>query len=451
MTDGGTADAGRAEVADVEDALLARWPETRLEPSLDRIAALVALLGDPQRAYPVIHVAGTNGKGSTARLVESVLRAFGLRTGLFTSPHLSDVRERITLDGEPISPEGFVAAYRDVEPYLGLVDARFLQTPLSYFEVLTAMGFAAFADAPVGVAVVETGMGGTWDATNVADGAVCVVTPVDLDHVEYLGPDLAAIAAEKAGIVKPGSVAVLAGQAPEAAVVLLARAAEVGAGVLREGVEFGVVRRDVAVGGQLLALQTPAGVYPDLFLPLHGAHQAQNAAVALAAVEAFFGARDRMLDVDVVREGFAAATSPGRLEVVRRGPTVLVDAAHNPHGARAVAQALTDEFAFARLVGVVAVLADKDAEGLLAALEPVLDHVVVTRNSSPRCLPVDRLATVAAEVFGEDRVSAAPSLPEAVDTALALVDDALADGGTGVLVTGSVVTAGEARRLLAGS
>jgi dihydrofolate synthase/folylpolyglutamate synthase len=443
--------ADGAEFDRIQQALLRRWPETRLEPSLDRIRALVDLLGEPQNAYPVIHVAGTNGKGSTARLAESVLRAYGLRTGLMSSPHLSDVRERIALDGEPIPVEGFVAAYRDVEPYLALVDDRHLETPLSYFEVLTAMGFAAFADAPVAVAVVETGMGGTWDATNVADGVVSVVTPVDLDHMDYLGPDLATIAAEKAGVIKPGGVAVLAQQAPDAAVVLLRRAAEVGAVVLREGIEFGVRHRDVAVGGQLLAIQTPAGVYDELYLPLHGVHQAHNAAVALAAVEAFFGAGEQRLDPEVVRQGFASATSPGRLEVLRRSPTVLVDAAHNPHAARALAAAVAEEFAFDRLVGVVAVLVDKDVTGMLAALEPVLEQVVVTRNSSPRCLPVDALAAAAADVFGDERVLVAPTLPEALDLAIALVDDPLEVGGTGVLVTGSVVTAGEARLLLAGS
>lgn len=447
----GDEQADRVEFDRIQQALLRRWPETRLEPSLDRIAALVDLLGDPQRAYPVIQVAGTNGKSSTVRIIESVLRAFGLRTGLYTSPHLVDVRERISIDGAPISVERFVEVYRDVEPYLELVDARFLATPLSYFEVLTAMGYVAFADAPVGVAVVETGMGGTWDATNVARGVVSVVTPVDLDHMEYLGPDVATIAAEKAGVIHPGSVAVLSQQAPEAAEVLVRRAAEVGAPVLREGLEFGVRHRDVAVGGQLLALQTPAGVYDELFLPVHGGHQAHNAAVALAAVEAFFGAGEEMLDVEAVRAGFAQVSSPGRLEVLRRSPTVLVDAAHNPHGARALAAALAEEFSFDRLVGVVAVLADKDAAGLLEALEPVLDHVVVTRTASPRAMPLEQLAAVAVEVMGEGRVSAVPDLPDALDAAIALVDDPAHPGGAGVLVTGSVVTAGEARRLLAGS
>jgi dihydrofolate synthase / folylpolyglutamate synthase len=437
--------------ARVQAALLARWPETKLEPSLDRMAALVDLLGDPQRAYPVIHVAGTNGKSSTSRMIESVLRAFGLRTGLVTSPHLVDVRERILLDGEPISIERFVDVYGDIEPYLALVDAQFPDTPLSYFEVLTAMAFAGFADAPVGVAVVETGMGGTWDATNVGDGTVAVITPIDLDHMDYLGPDIESIAGEKAGIIKPGAVAVLAQQKVAAAEVLLARSAEVGAAVLREGLEFGVRHRDVAVGGQLLALQTPAGVYDEVFLPLHGAHQAHNAALALAAVEVFFGAGERLVEIDAVREGFATVVSPGRMEVVRTRPTVMLDAAHNPHGAQALATALAEEFSFDRLVGVVGVLADKDAAGVLGALEPVLDSIVVTQAATPRVMPVDDLAAIAVEVFGDDRVSVEPLLLDALDAAIALVDDPGATSGMGVVVTGSVITAGQARALLAGS
>lgn len=439
----------------VQAALLSRWPESKLDPSLDRIAALVDLLGRPQAAYPVVHLAGTNGKSSTARMVESVLRAFGLRTGLVTSPHLVDVRERILLDGEPISRERFVEVYDDIEPYLAMVDARFGDTPLSYFEVLTAMAYAAFADAPVGVGVVETGMGGTWDATNVADGAVAVITPVDLDHTEYLGTDVETIAGEKAGIIKPGSVAVLAQQQVAAAEVVLARSAEVGASVLREGLEFGVRHRDIAVGGQLLALQTPAGVYEEVFVPLHGAHQAQNAALALAAVEVFFGAGERMLDIDVVREGFATVASPGRMEIVRAAPTIMLDAAHNPHGAQALAAALAEEFSFDTLVGVVGVLADKDAPGLLGALEPVLDKVVVTQAQTPRVMAVDDLAAIAVEVFGDDRVLVAPTLLDAIDTAIAQVDNPDATGatvtGAGVIVTGSVITAGQARQLLAGS
>ncbi|MCU0266137.1 MAG: bifunctional folylpolyglutamate synthase/dihydrofolate synthase, partial [Actinomycetia bacterium] len=402
------------------------------------------LLGDPQAALPVVLVAGTNGKTSTARMVDALLRAFGLRVGRYTSPHLESVTERIALDGVPVDAERFVASYAEVAPYLDVVDARH-DHPLSFFEVLTAMAYATFADAPVDVAVVEVGLGGTWDATNLAHATVAVVTPVALDHQAYLGETLPEIAGEKAGVVKAGSFAVLAQQPPEAAQVLLRRCAEVEATVAREGFEFGVLSVVTAVGGQLLVLRGLDAEYDEVFLPLHGAHQAHNAAVALAAVEALLGGR--RLDADLVRAGLAQVRSPGRLEVLRRSPTVLVDAAHNPAGARALAAALTEEFAFDRLVGVVAVLADKDARGILEALEPVLTDLVVTRTSSPRALDPDRLAEVAVEVFGADRVSVAPRLADALDEAVALAEDP-ALGGAGVLVTGSVVTAGEARRLL---
>ncbi|MBI1378644.1 MAG: dihydrofolate synthase [Frankiales bacterium] len=436
----------------LERELTARWPESRIEPTLERVRAVTDLLGEPQAAMPVIHLAGTNGKTSAARMVESLLRSFGLRTGLFTSPHLHSVRERIRIDGEAVDIERFVRVHDDVRPYVDLVDARSTAEggpALSFFEVMTVLAYATFADAPVDVAVVETGMGGTWDATNVADGTVAVITPVSYDHMDYLGSDLAAIAGEKAGIIKPGAMVVLSAQEPEAAEVLLRRALEQGATVAREGVEFGVVDRTPAVGGQLLSLQGPAGRYDEVFLPLFGAHQAANAAAAIAAVEAFLGGGGEPLNADLVRAGFAAVESPGRLEVVRRSPTVVVDAAHNPHGAAALAAAVSDSFDFTELVGVVAVLADKDARGLLEALEPVLAHVVVSRSSSPRALGVADLEALATEVFGADRVSSAPRLSDAIERAVALADAAAADlGGTGVLVTGSVVTAAEARALL---
>jgi len=435
-------------LARVEAALAARWPESRIDPSLDRMRDLVDLLGQPQRSYPVIHVAGTNGKTSTARIIDALLLEFGLRTGRATSPHLESVTERISLDGLPVDPDRLVAAYDELRPYLDLVDARHPGTPLSYFEVVTALAFVTFADAPVDVAVVEVGMGGTWDATNVADGHVAVITPIGLDHAEYLGDDLADVAAEKAGIVKPRSLAVVAQQRAEAAEVVLRRCVEVGATVAREGLEFGVRHRDVAVGGQALAVQGLAGVYDELFLPLHGAHQAQNAACGIAAVEGFLGGGRDLLDVEAVRAGLARVSSPGRLEVVRRSPTVLVDAAHNPHGAHALVAALQDSFSFTRLVGVVAVLEDKDALGLLEALEPVLAAVVVTRNSSPRSLPVEDIARLAVEVFGPDRVEVAERLDDAIDAAVGLAEEDATFGGPGVLVTGSVVTVGDARILL---
>jgi len=433
----------------VEAALRTRWPESRIEPSLDRIRTLVDLLGDPQTAYPVIHVAGTNGKTSTARMIDALLRGFGLRVGRFTSPHLASVTERISLNGEPIDRRRFVDTFDDVAPYVDLVDKE-QPVPLSYFEVLTAMGFVAFADAPVDVAVVEVGMGGSWDSTNVVDGRVAVVAPVALDHTRYLGSTVAAIAAEKAGIIKPGCIAVLASQSPEAADVLLRRSAEVQATVAREGLEFGVLRRAVAVGGQQLVLQGLGGVYDELFLPLYGAFQAQNAACALAAVEAFFGAGAAgSLDLDTVRAGFAEVTSPGRLEPVRSAPTVLVDAAHNTHGMAATVAAVAEAFQFRRLVGVVAVLADKDVRGMLGALQPALDEIVVTESSSHRRLPADDLAAVAVEIFGADRVTVEPRLDDAIETAIRLAEEGEDQlGGSGVLITGSVITAGEARTLL---
>lgn len=437
-------------VRDLWAALEARWPENVIAPSLARITALTDLLGQPQTTYPVIHVTGTNGKTSTARMIESLLRAFGLRTGLFTSPHLSDARERICLEGEPIDEQRLLDTWVEIEPYVGVVDANSLAdggVPLSYFEILTALAFAAFADAPVDVGVVEVGLGGTWDSTNVAQGAVAVIGPIGLDHREYLGETLADVAENKAGIIEPESVAVVAAQELEAAEVVLRRAVEVGATVAREGLEFGVVARGVAVGGQVLSLRGLSGQYDDVFLPLFGEHQAHNAAVALAAVEVFLGGMG-VLDADIVREGFAAVTSPGRLEVVRRSPTILVDAAHNPHGATALAQAIVDSFDFTSLVGLVGVLQEKDAMGILMALEPCLDRIVVTQPSSPRAMPADDLARLAEDVFGEDRVFVEPDLPDALERAAALAEEAGEFGGSGVLVTGSVVLVGQARALL---
>ena len=434
---------------EVEDALLSRWPETRLEPSLDRIQAFTELLGDPQSSFRLIHLTGTNGKTSTSRMIDTLLRALELRTGRFTSPHVERMTERISIDGEPLTDEEFVRAFNDVAPYTHLVDDD-QEHPLSFFETVVGMAYAAFADAPVDVAVVEVGMGGSWDATNVADADVAVVLPIAVDHAQYLGDSPVAIAEEKAGIIKPGSIAVLAQQSPEVAELLMSRAAEVGATVAREGVEFGVVSRVPAVGGQVLSLQGLRGRYDEVFLPLYGAHQAQNAAVALAAVEAFAG--EQPLDEEIVRAAFAEVTSPGRLEIVRRSPTVVLDAAHNPHGAEALGAALEDSFTFSPLIGVLGVMTDKDHEGLLAALEPHLAHVICSQNSTARALPAGRLAEAARAVFGEDRVSVATRLADAIDQAAALAEAGEAFGsplGSGaVLVTGSVVTVGEARSLL---
>ncbi len=442
-----------------EREILSRRPESSIEPTLDRIATLVNLLGDPQRAFPVIHITGTNGKTSMARMIDALLRERGLRTGRFTSPHLTSMRERICIDGQPLDPERFVALYQEIEPYLKLTDQRY-GVPLSFFEVLTGMAFAAFADAPVDVAVVEVGLGGTWDATNVADGTVAVVGPVGIDHTQYLGDTVEEIATEKAGIIKPGALAVLAQQSLPAAEVLLRRVSEVGATVAREGIEFGVLEREIALGGQLLTLRGLNGTYPEVFLPLFGVHQAGNAACALAAAEGFGGAAQDgpsgpeghgPLDADLVRRAFAALRSPGRLEVLRRSPTLIVDAAHNPAGMAATAAAVTEGFSFSRLVGVLAVSADKDVAGMLDELEPVLSDLVVTRNSADRSMPAEELAGLARDVFGADRVQVAARMDDAIEMAVALADetpDADLPGGGGVLVTGSVVTAGDARQLL---
>ncbi len=371
------------------------------------MAELVGLLGDPQRACPVIHITGTNGKTSTARMSDVLLRARGLRTGRFTSPHLVSIRERICIDGAPISPERFVAAYDEIIPYVNLVDERH-PVAMSFFEVLTGMAFAVFADTPVDVVVLEVGVGGRLDCTNVADGVVAVITPISIDHTRLLGDTMEEITAEKAGIIKPGAVAILAQQPLGAAEVLLRHAVEVGATVAREGVEFGVLSREQAVGGQQIALRGLRGTYEDVYLPLFGEYQAGNAACALAAVEAFAGVSEEGetsgLDAGLVREAFATVTSPGRLEVVRRSPTIIIDAAHNPAGMAATSAAVQESFTFTHLTGVFAASGDKDVLGMLAELEPLLDEIVVTRNSSERSMEPGEVAELAADVFGEDRM-----------------------------------------------
>ncbi len=439
-------------LAAVEAVLNRRWPETRIEPTLQRVTALLDLLGNPQRAYPVIQIAGTNGKTSVARMIDALLTTMGLRTGRFTSPHLQKVTERISLDGEPIDDARYVETFGDIAPYVDMVDAgseRSGGVALSKFEILTAMAFAAFADAPVDVAIVEVGIGGTWDSTNVVDATVAAITPIGIDHIDYLGPDLESIAGNKAGIIKRGATAVIGAQDPDAMTVLLRRAVEQDATVARFGSEFDVAERSVAVGGQLLTLQGLSAIYPDVFLPLHGAHQAGNASLALAAVEAFLGAgRDRSLDLQTVQDGFASVASPGRLERVRTSPMILVDAAHNPHGATALATALAEEFSFTRLVGVLAVMADKDVRGIAEALADSFDEVVVTVNSSPRSMPVADLAELAGDVFGEHRVHTAERMDEAIALAVDLAeDDPEAAAGAAVLITGSVVSAGDGRAL----
>jgi dihydrofolate synthase / folylpolyglutamate synthase len=434
---------------EVEQALLARWPESRLEPTLDRIAAFTELLGEPQRSYPVVHLTGTNGKTSTSRMVDTLIRATGLRTGRFTSPHVESMTERISVDGEPLSEQAFVEAYEEVAGLAAIVDEE-QPNPLSFFELVVAMAYSTFANAPVDAAVVEVGMGGSWDATNVADATVAVMLPIDVDHTAYLGSRPVDIAREKAGIIKPGSTVVSAAQADDVAAVIAERATEVGATLLWQGRDFGVAHRVPAVGGQLVRLSGLRAEYDEVFLPLYGAHQAQNAAVAVAAVEAFIGAEP--LAGDLVHEAFEQVTSPGRLEIIRRSPTIVLDAAHNPHGAAALVDALDDSFTFSPLIGVVGVMTDKDYEGVLGALEPAMAAIVCTQNSTARALPAEELAEVARGIFGIDRVYVAPRLDDAIDQAATLAEEGgifgEAIGSGGVLITGSVVTVGEARSML---
>ena len=439
----------RPTYGDVERALLGRWPETKLEPSLERIRSLTRLLGDPQASYPVIHLTGTNGKTSTSRMIDELLRAIGLRTGRFTSPHLESMTERICIDGAPLTQDLFIDAFADVAAFAQIVDDS-SEHPLSFFELLVGMAFAAFADSPVDVAIVEVGMGGSWDATNVADGQIAVVTPIGVDHARYLGDQPEIIAVEKAGIIKAGSHVVVAEQEQAVQDVLTQRANEVGAAISHEGTDFRVLSRVQALGGQVIELQGISGRYAEVFLPLYGAHQAHNAAYALAAVESFIGGTE--LDADLVREAFANVTSPGRLEVVRTSPTIVVDAAHNPHGATASIEAVQEAFNFSPLIGVVGVMADKDIEEMLRIFEPVMAQIVCTQNGSDRSMPAAELGELAEDIFGEDRVHMVSRLDDALELAIGMAESAEgyeeALGSGGVLVTGSVVTVGEARVLL---
>jgi dihydrofolate synthase/folylpolyglutamate synthase len=430
----------------VEAALLKRLPESQIEPSLVRIAALLDALGSPELSYPTVHIGGTNGKTSTARMVDSLFTELDYRTGRFTSPHLESMLERISIKGEPISPEGFIASYNDIALYLDLIDSR-QPHPISFFEAVTALAFVAFAEFPVDLGIIEVGMGGQWDATNVVSSAVSVIMPIGLDHTEYLGDTLEEIAQTKSGIIKPESHVVLAAQEPEVARILMEKIIEKSAIPYREGVEFSLLRRDIAVGGQMISIQGIYSQYTDIYLPLYGAHQASNAAVALATAEAFVG---MALDEEVVRNAFANVKSPGRLEVLHRDPTVIVDAAHNPHGARALANTLQTEFDFESIFCVLAILGDKDVIGVLKELEPVVDRLVVSQSNSPRAFEVEKLYAEAIKIFGADRVYKEANLINAITYASEQVTllNQVSEGVSAVVITGSVVTAGEARSVL---
>lgn len=429
--------------------IISRAPEHDIDPTLDRVLEVLDLLGNPHRAYRVIHVAGTNGKSSTSRMVDALVREHGLRTGRFTSPHLTSVTERISVDGDPISDERFVEVWQDVAPYVHMVDAKNVaegKPRLSFFEVLTVMAFAAFADAPIDVAIIEVGLGGLWDCTNVINGEVAVITPVALDHERFLGTTISEVATQKAGIIKPDATVVISQQKEAALDVLLAAAADKGDRVVRDGDQLEVLDRQVAVGGQLLTLRTTGGVYSELYLPLHGQHQAHNALAALAAVEALITGGSA-LSGEIVETAFAQVTSPGRLELVRTSPTILVDGAHNPAGAEALADALEEAFAFNRLIGVVGQMADKDVESFLSILEPILTEIVITAPISDRAMDVESLTAFASEVFGEDRVHRADRLDDAIDQAATLAESG-GEPNSGVVITGSLITVAQARILL---
>jgi dihydrofolate synthase/folylpolyglutamate synthase len=457
-TSGNVGNTGNIDGFSVESVyaeLLSRAPEDRMEPRMAPLFRAMEILGEPNKAVPVIHITGTNGKTSTARLIEGILRAHDLRTGRYTSPHLAKVTERISVDGEPVSDETFVRIWDEIRPYLQIVDSELDaagEPRLTYFECLTILAFAVFADEPVDVAVIEVGLGGITDATNVADGAVSVITPISLDHTDLLGDTEEDIAYEKAGIIKAGGFLVSAAQPADAAQVLLEKARETGVEFRFETVEFGVESRMVAVGGQMVAITGLAGRYPELLVPLHGAHQAQNAAVAVAAVEAFLGAGQRELNAELVRDGLRSVTSPGRLEVVRTAPTIIVDAAHNPAGVRASAEAVREAFEFSRLVLVAGVLEGKDARAIFTELRgelgETMQDVCVTQSSSPRAIPAAELRDEAvAAGFAEERVHVAEKLDDALEWAVMTAEENNDLAGA-VLVTGSVTVAGEARTLL---
>jgi dihydrofolate synthase/folylpolyglutamate synthase len=412
------------------DEIYGRVGEKAPQPRLSATRRALELMGDPHRSYPIVHITGTNGKTSTSRLIESILRAHGLRTGLFTSPDLGYLGQRIVVDGEPIEEDALVAAWAETKPFLELADAELEaagEPSLTFFEALTVLAYAVFADAPIDVGVIEVGMGGEWDSTNVADGQVAVFTPIDLDHTERLGRTVAEIARTKSGIIKPGRSVVSAAQQPEA-LAELERAAELSeADVSLEGREFSVLSRTPAVGGQVVDVQGRAGRYDGLFVPLLGAHQAQNTAIAVAAVETFLGDGSQPLTGDVLAEGLAGATSPGRLQVLGNGPLLVVDAAHNPHGVTAMAAALAESFRLSHVVAVLAVLTEKDAEGMIRAAAGLVDEFVVTTAPSDRTIDPDDLAATVVGVVGAERVVVEPDLARALETARELAEEHAAD------------------------
>ena len=421
--------------------LMLRIPENKIRPRLEPTRRAVELLGDPQRSYRVIHVTGTNGKTSTTRFIERILREHGLRTGRFTSPHLVRLNERMALDGEPVSDEQLISVYSDIEPILEFVDQELAEqgeNPLTFFEALAVLGFAVFADAPVDVLVLEVGMGGTWDSTNVADGDVAVFTPVGLDHMDRLGNTIEEIAETKSGIIKSGALVVSSAQEPSVLAVLEKVSAQIAEGLKLEGRDFQVSQFDATSTGQSIAISGLAGKYGPYAAPVFGSHQAQNLAVAVAAVEAFLGGGEIEIADDILRSAISDVSSPGRLQLIKTEPALLLDGAHNPAGAQILANALRAEFSAKPLVGLIAVLADKDVAGLLSNLARVFQSVVITQSSSPRSMPAAELELVAAQSLDQE-VSSISDFQLALERAK---EKAIEIDGV-VVVTGSITLVGD--------
>lgn len=414
----------------------------RMVPDLARITLLADLLGDPQRAYPSIQVTGTNGKGSATRVIATILSAAGLSAGTYTSPHLQTVRERMQVAGRPIGEQRFAEVHAEIAPLAQMV-AEQLDERVTFFEMLTAMTYWWFADVPVDVGVFEVGMGGRWDATNLVRGEVAVLQPIDVDHAE-LGRTAEDAAREKVGIIKPDATVVCAVQHDAVLRIVEQRVREMRARLLLAGRDFDVVERSLGVGGQALSLRVGDRVVEDVFLGLFGEHQAHNAAVGLAAAAAFLGDAFEALDDEVIRHGLQAVTVPGRLEIIHRDPTILVDGAHNPHGATAAAKAVSETFGFGTLVVVLSALGDKDLAGMFRPWRDLANHVIVTPAPTPRSATAQQLLTAAAEVWDGTGVivEAADGVADALAKAEPLVGE-----GDGILVTGSLYTVGAARDL----
>lgn len=434
-----------ADAADVVAELYSRTGEGRPEPRLHATRRAAELLGDPQRSAPVIHITGTNGKGSTARLIQSILLAHGLRVGLFTSPHLTSFNERISIDGRPLSDEELVRNWNDVSPYISMTDDGLRtsgEEPLTFFEALTVLAFASFADSPVDVVVLEVGMGGEWDSTNIADADVAVFAPIAIDHAAVLGGTLPEIARTKAGIIKAGSRVVTAAQPTPALREIERKASSVDAEVVREDRDFALESDAVAVGGQVISVRGRAGRYTDLYLPLFGDHQGHNAALAIAVCETFLGDGTAPIDPGLLSEALEQSVSPGRLQLIAGPPTMLLDAAHNPHGAQALASALARYFEADQIALVVGVMSDKDADGILRELVPFASLVCATQTDTGRAMASEEVLRRAIATGADPQTCEQyDGVGEALDRARSWAGR---EQGRMVVVAGSAYLVGEA-------